>query len=46
MNKTYEVSQPYQLHQMHLRSFGSGIYDVALSEANGNKIKTGEVVVR
>jgi hypothetical protein len=46
LNKTYEVSQPYQLHSMDLRSYGSGIYYVVLSEANGNKIKTGEVVVR
>jgi hypothetical protein len=46
INKTYEVSQPYQLHAMDLRAFGSGIYYVVLSEANGNKIKTGEVVVR
>jgi hypothetical protein len=46
LNKTSEVSQPYQLHPMDLRSAGSGIYYIVLREANGNKIKTGEVVVR
>ena len=46
LNKVYEVSQPYQLHKMDLRAVGSGVYYVVLSEANGNKIKTGEVVVR
>ncbi len=45
-NKTYDVTQPYQLHQMDLRAFGSGVYYIVLTEANGNKIKTGEVVIR
>jgi hypothetical protein len=46
LNKEYEVRQAYQLHQMDLRAYGAGIYYVVLREANGNKIKTGEVVVR
>ena len=46
LNKEYGVSQEYQLHQMDLRGFGAGIYYIVLREANGNKIKTGEVVVR
>jgi hypothetical protein len=46
VNKKYDVTQPYQLHHMDLRAFGGGVYYVVLSEANGNKIKTGEVVVR
>ena len=46
LNKEYPVSQEYQLHQMDLRGFGAGIYYIVLREANGNKIKTGEVVVR
>ncbi|MBK8610021.1 MAG: T9SS type A sorting domain-containing protein [Chitinophagaceae bacterium] len=45
-NKSYEVTQPYQLHDMDLRGFGSGVYYIVLTEANGNKIKTGEVVIR
>jgi len=45
-NKEYTVSQPYQLHQIDMRRNGSGVYYIVLREANGNKIKTGEVVVR
>ena len=46
LKKEYDVKQPYQLHQIDMRSNGSGIYYIVLREANGNKIKTGEVVVR
>jgi hypothetical protein len=46
LNKKYDVTQPYQLHHMDLRAFGTGVYYVVLREANGNKIKTGEVVIR
>jgi Metallo-peptidase family M12B Reprolysin-like/Secretion system C-terminal sorting domain len=46
LRKTYEVSQAYQLHKMDLRQMGSGVYYVVLRDANGNKVKTGEVVVR
>ncbi len=42
----YEVTQPYQLHPIDMRRNGSGVYFIVLREANGNKIKTGEVVVR
>ena len=45
-NKEYTVSQPYQLHQIDMRRNGTGVYYIVLREANGNKIKTGEVVVR
>jgi hypothetical protein len=45
-NKEYEVRQPYQLHQLDMRRNATGVYYVVLREANGNKIKTGEVVVR
>ncbi len=45
-NKEYPVTQPYQLHQIDMRRNGAGVYYVVLREANGNKIKTGEVVVR
>ncbi len=45
-NKEYTVSEPYQLHQIDMRRNGSGVYYIVLREANGNKIKTGEVVVR
>jgi hypothetical protein len=45
-NKEYEVTQPYQLHQIDMRHNGAGVYYIVLREANGNKIKTGEVLVR
>ncbi|MEP7236849.1 MAG: zinc-dependent metalloprotease family protein [Ferruginibacter sp.] len=41
-----QVTQAYQLHQIDMRRNGSGIYFIVLREANGNKIKTGKVVVR
>ncbi|GAB2835448.1 reprolysin-like metallopeptidase [Ferruginibacter profundus] len=46
LNNEYAVSQPYQLHQIDLRRNGAGVYYIVLREANGNKIKTGEVLVR
>jgi hypothetical protein len=46
LNDTYTVTQPYQLHKMDMRRYGAGVYYVVLREANGNKIRTGEVVVR
>ena len=46
LNKEYAVTQPYQLHQIDMRRNGTGVYYIILREANGNKIKTGEVVVR
>ena len=46
LNKEYSVSQPYQLHDIDMRAMGSGVYYIVLREANGNTIKTGEVVVR
>jgi hypothetical protein len=45
-NQEYEVSQPYQLHQVDMRRNGGGVYYIVLREANGNKIKTGEVVIQ
>ncbi len=44
--KVYIVSQAYQLHQIDMRGSGAGVYYVILREANGNKVKTGEVIVR
>jgi hypothetical protein len=46
LNKLYDVTQPYQLHQMDLRKAGGGVYYIVLSLANGEKIKTGEVIIR
>lgn len=46
LNKEYPVSQAYQLHHIDMRGFGGGVYYVVLREANGNKVKTGEVVIR
>ncbi len=45
-SKEYPVTQPYQLHQIDMRSNATGVYYIVLREANGNKVKTGEVVVR
>ena len=45
-NKEYTVSQAYQLHKIDLRRNSSGVYYIVLREANGNKIKTGEVLIR
>lgn len=44
--KEYPVTQSYQLHEIDMRRNGTGVYYVVLREANGNTIKTGEVVVR
>ncbi len=46
LNKEYPVTQAYQLHDIDMRRNGTGVYYIVLREANGNKIKTGEVVVR
>ncbi len=46
LNREYPVSQPYQLHQIDMRPNGTGVYYIVLREANENKIKTGEVIVR
>jgi hypothetical protein len=45
-NNVFDVTQPYQLHQIDLRRNGAGVYYVVLRDANGNKIRTGEVVVK
>jgi hypothetical protein len=45
-NREFDVRQPYQLHNIDLRRSGAGVYYIVLREANGNKIRTGEVVVR
>ena len=45
-NKEYTVSQAYQLHRIDMRHNGGGVYYIVLREANGNKIKTGEVVIQ
>jgi len=44
--KEYPVTQAYQLHHIDMRGFGGGVYYVVLREANGNKVKTGEVVIK
>ncbi|HNJ28865.1 MAG TPA: zinc-dependent metalloprotease family protein [Ferruginibacter sp.] len=45
-NREFTVTQPYQLHNIDLRGYAGGVYYVVLREANGNKIKTGEVVIK
>ena len=46
LNDDYTVNQPYQLHQIVLSHHGAGVYYVVLREGNGNKVRTGKVVVR
>ncbi|GAB2835454.1 reprolysin-like metallopeptidase [Ferruginibacter profundus] len=45
-NKEFPVSLAYQLLNIDLRRNGAGIYYVVLTDANGNRIKTGEVLVK
>lgn len=45
-SKEFAVTQPYQLHQIDMRRNAGGVYYVILREANGNKVKTGKVVVK
>jgi Metallo-peptidase family M12/Secretion system C-terminal sorting domain len=45
-DKTFPVTQAYQLHQINLRGNGAGIYYVFMRDANGKKIKTGEVMIK
>lgn len=46
LSDSYTVSQPYQLHKMDMRRHGAGVYYIVLREANGNKIRTGVVVIK
>jgi hypothetical protein len=45
-SKETAVNQTYQIIAVDLRRHGAGVYYVILSDANGKKIKTGEVLVR
>ena len=45
-SKEFPVTQAYQLLAIDLRRNSAGIYYVILSDAAGNKIKTGEVLIR
>jgi Secretion system C-terminal sorting domain len=45
-NKEFPISLAYQLLNIDLRRNGAGIYYVVLTDATGNRIKTGEVLVR
>ncbi len=42
----YAVTQPYQLNKIDMRRSGKGVYYIVLREANGNKVASGEVMVR
>ena len=42
----FPISLAYQLLSIDLRKYSAGVYYVVLSDANGKKIKTGEVLVR
>ncbi len=45
-NNAFAVNLAYQLLTIDLRRHGAGLYYVVLSDLNGKKIKTGEVLVR
>ncbi|MBL0147014.1 MAG: T9SS type A sorting domain-containing protein [Chitinophagaceae bacterium] len=45
-DKKLDVFQSYQIHNIDLRRNGAGIYFVVLGDANGNKLKSAEVLVR
>ena len=45
-NKEFPVTLAYQLLSIDLRKYSAGLYYVILSDANGKKIKTGEVMIR
>ncbi len=45
-NSTFPVNQAYQLHKIDMRRNGAGVYHVVLRDANGKKLKSGEVLVR
>jgi hypothetical protein len=42
----FQITQVYQVINIDMRRNGAGIYHVVLSDAKGNKIKSGEVLVR
>ncbi|MFN8252292.1 MAG: hypothetical protein U0V75_10450 [Ferruginibacter sp.] len=42
----FSVNQPYQVIAIDLRRNGADVYYVVLGDASGNKLKTGEVMVR
>jgi hypothetical protein len=42
----FQVSQAYQLLSIDMRRNGAGVYYVVLSDANNNKLQSGEVLVR
>jgi hypothetical protein len=45
-SKETTVNQAYQIIDVDLRRHGAGVYYIILSDTNGKKIKTGEVLVR
>ncbi len=44
--KDFQINQAYQLLNIDMRKHGAGVYYVFLSDANGNKLETGKVLVR
>ena len=44
-SKIYSINAPYGMMSVDMRSRGKGIYRVELSDANGNRIATGSVLV-
>lgn len=45
-NAVFPVNQAYQLYKVDMRRNSAGLYFVILRDANGNKIKTGQVLIR
>ncbi|MEI8058631.1 MAG: T9SS type A sorting domain-containing protein [Ferruginibacter sp.] len=42
----FQVTQVYQLLNIDMRRNSTGVYYIVLSDANGNKLKSGQVLVR
>jgi len=45
-SRTYTITGPYTAMDVDMSSFATGIYLVELGDRNGNRIKTGRVVIR
>ena len=44
-SKSYIVNQPYTKLDVDLKNHGKGIYNVELTDSEGNRLKTGRVVI-
>ena len=45
-SKTYDVNVPYTKMDVNMSNYSKGIYHVELSDRNGNRLKTGSVLIQ